>query len=70
MLMLCWNCRANLELDQMRRSHKAEIDKMRAMLRKAEVQVKSLEEAMERKLKENQELTAICDELIGKVGSE
>lgn len=53
----------------MRRSHKSEIDKLRAMLRKAEVQVTSLEEAMERKLKENQELTAICDELINKVGS-
>lgn len=62
-------CRANQELDHIRRSHQAEIAKLRAMLKKSEVRVTSLEESLEQKSKENQELTAICDELISKVGS-
>ena len=39
------------------------------MLKKAEVKTSSLEEMLEQKVKENQELASICDELINKVGS-
>ena len=39
------------------------------MIKKAEVKTSSLEEMLEQKVKENQELASICDELIGKVGS-
>lgn len=60
---------ANQELESLRRSHQAESAKLHAMLKKAEVKASSLEEMLEQKIKENQELTAICDELIGKVGS-
>lgn len=38
------------------------------MLKKAEVKTSSLEEMLEQKVKENQELASICDELISKVG--
>lgn len=61
--------RANQELDQMRRTHQAELAKMNAMLKKSEVKSTSLEESLEQKTKENQELASICDELISKVGS-
>uniref|UniRef100_A0A1B6J7W2 Transforming acidic coiled-coil-containing protein C-terminal domain-containing protein n=2 Tax=Homalodisca TaxID=139475 RepID=A0A1B6J7W2_9HEMI len=60
---------ANQELDLIRRSHQVEQAKLKAMLKKAEVRVTSLEESLEQKSKENQELAAICDELINKVGS-
>ncbi|XP_049786608.1 uncharacterized protein LOC126188930 [Schistocerca cancellata] len=60
---------ANQELESLRRSHQAESAKLHAMLKKAEIKASSLEEMLEQKIKENQELTAICDELIGKVGS-
>uniref|UniRef100_A0A1B6KP51 Transforming acidic coiled-coil-containing protein C-terminal domain-containing protein n=2 Tax=Graphocephala atropunctata TaxID=36148 RepID=A0A1B6KP51_9HEMI len=60
---------ANHELDLIRRSHQVEQAKLKAMLKKAEVRVTSLEESLEQKSKENQELAAICDELISKVGS-
>nr|CAD7439748.1 unnamed protein product [Timema bartmani] len=61
--------RANTELDAIKRSHAAEVSKFNAMLKKAEVKTSSLEESLEQKIKENQELASICDELISKVGS-
>lgn len=66
---ICYYFRANHELDSIRRSHQAEISKLKAMLKKAELRATSLEESLEQKTKENQELTAICDELINKVGN-
>ncbi|PSN44346.1 hypothetical protein C0J52_11097 [Blattella germanica] len=60
---------ANQELDSVRRSQQAEAAKLKAMLKKAEVKTSSLEEMLEQKVKENQELASICDELINKVGS-
>lgn len=42
---------------------------MKAMLKKSEIQINSLQNALERKSKENQELTAICDELIVKLST-
>ena len=42
---------------------------LQAMLRKAEMRVNNLERTVEQKSQENSELTAICDELIAKVGN-
>lgn len=39
------------------------------MLKKTEMKAASLERSVEQKAKENEELTAICDELIAKVGT-
>lgn len=52
----------------MRRCQQAETAKYKAMLKKSEVKTSSLEEMLEQKVKENQELASICDELISKVG--
>jgi len=60
---------ANKELDNISKSQDAEIAKLVARLRKAEMQTSSLERECERKSQENQELTNICDELINKVGT-
>ncbi|XP_066996608.2 uro-adherence factor A isoform X2 [Anabrus simplex] len=58
---------ANEELNMLHRNHQVELTKLRAMLKKAELKVTSLEEVVEQKTKENQELVTICDELIGNV---
>merc|ERR1712179_751163 len=60
---------ANSRIAEIQRSKSAEIAKLTALLRKAEMRVASLERSLEQKSRENQELTTICDELIGKVGS-
>jgi len=60
---------ANKEIDNISKSQEAEIAKLTAMLQKTEMKAKSLEITVEQKVKENEELTAICDELIAKVGS-
>lgn len=59
---------ANTEIEKVRRSTSAEIAKLEAALKKSDIQVQSLERTIEQKTLENQELTAICDELIAKVG--
>ena len=41
---------------------------LQAMLRKADMRVNNLERTVDQKTQENTELTAICDELIAKVG--
>lgn len=61
--------KANQELDVRTKSQEAESAKLRALLKKAELRVSSLEITLEQKTKENQELMKICDELINKVGS-
>lgn len=60
---------ANKEIDNISRAQDTEIAKLTARLRKAEMQATSLEREVDRKQKENQELTNICDELINKVGT-
>merc|ERR1719391_1629497 len=60
---------ANKEIDNISKSQEAEIAKLTATLKKTEMKAKSLEITVEQKVKENEELTAICDELIAKVGS-
>lgn len=60
---------ANKEIDNISRSQDAEVAKLTALLQKSEMKAKSLELTVDQKVKENEELTAICDELIAKVGS-
>ena len=60
--------RANQDLETMTQKHQQENAKLKAIIKKLEVKSKSLEETLEQKVKENQALTAICDELINKVG--
>ncbi|CAG5004132.1 unnamed protein product [Parnassius apollo] len=59
---------ANQELERLNRSHEAEILKLNAMIKRKELHITSLEETLAQKTKANEELTAICDELINKVG--
>lgn len=59
--------KANQELDNVKKAHQSEITKLNAMLKKSEIHATSLQESLAQKLKDNEELTAICDELINKV---
>ncbi|CAG9565687.1 unnamed protein product [Danaus chrysippus] len=59
---------ANQELEKYNRSHEAEVLKLNAMIKRKELHITSLEESLSQKTKANEELTAICDELINKVG--
>lgn len=60
--------KANTELDSVKKAHQSEMLKLNAMLKKSEVHSSSLQESLAQKIKDNEELTAICDELINKVG--
>lgn len=60
---------ANEELQKINKAHEAEVVKMNAMIKRKEVHITSLEETVSQKTKANEELTAICDELINKVSS-
>ncbi|XP_022817495.1 mucin-17-like [Spodoptera litura] len=59
---------ANQELEKMNKAHEAEVLKLNAMIKRKELHITSLEESLAQKTKANEELTAICDELINKVG--
>ncbi|KAH9642971.1 hypothetical protein HF086_013532 [Spodoptera exigua] len=59
---------ANQELEKMNRAHEAEVLKLNAMIKRKDLHITSLEESLAQKTKANEELTAICDELINKVG--
>lgn len=61
--------RANEEFEAMRKSNDQEMTKMAALLKKAEMKIMSLQDAFDRKTRENQELTQLCDDLINKVGT-
>ncbi|KAM6150933.1 transforming acidic coiled-coil-containing protein 3 [Erethizon dorsatum] len=58
---------ANEEIAQVRNKAQAEALAFQANLRKAQMQIHSLEKAIEQKSKENDELTRICDDLISKM---
>lgn len=60
---------ANEELQKINRTHEAEVLKLNAMIKRKELHITSLEETVSQKTKANEELTAICDELINKVSS-
>lgn len=59
---------ANQELEKMNKAHESEVLKLNAMIKRKELHITSLEETLIQKTKANEELTAICDELINKVG--
>ncbi|XP_076436679.1 uncharacterized protein LOC143276139 isoform X2 [Babylonia areolata] len=59
--------RASEEIEKTKKSSASEIARLEAALRKADLQVQSMESTLEQKVKENKELAAICDELIAKV---
>ncbi|XP_059159939.1 transforming acidic coiled-coil-containing protein 2-like isoform X1 [Physella acuta] len=61
--------KANEDIEKIKKSTKQDVVRLEAALKKAELRVSSLEESLQNKEKENLELTAICDELISKVGS-
>ncbi|XP_060221485.1 transforming acidic coiled-coil-containing protein 3 isoform X2 [Meriones unguiculatus] len=58
---------ANEEIAQVRSKAQAEALAFQASLRKAQMQIQSLEKTVEQKTKENDELTRICDDLISKM---
>ncbi|XP_069946749.1 transforming acidic coiled-coil-containing protein 2 isoform X9 [Cherax quadricarinatus] len=60
---------ANEEFEAMRKANDQEMTKMSALLKKAEMKIMSLQDAFDRKTRENQELTQLCDDLINKVGA-
>lgn len=60
---------ANEEFEGMRRANDQEMTKMAALLKKAEMKIMSLQDSNDRKSRENQELTQLCDDLINKVGT-
>nr|XP_045616339.1 protein P200-like isoform X2 [Procambarus clarkii] len=60
---------ANEEFEAMRKANDQEMTKMAALLKKAEMKIMSLQDSFDRKTRENQELTQLCDDLINKVGS-
>ena len=60
---------ANSKLEELKRSGELKLIKLRAMVKKEESRVKALESDVEKKMKENEELTKICDQLINQVGS-
>ena len=60
---------ANSKLEELKRSGELNFIKLRAMVKKEESRVKALESDVEKKMKENEELTKICDQLINQVGS-
>ncbi|KAI0229249.1 hypothetical protein LSAT2_020330 [Lamellibrachia satsuma] len=60
--------RVTEELEKVRRTTDGELTRLQAALRKKDLQVHSLEQTVDQKTKENEELTKICDELINKVG--
>ena len=59
---------ANDKMVEVRKSKEAEIARLTAMLRKAEMNVILLQRTADEKDRENKELTKICDDLISKVG--
>ncbi|XP_067009539.2 transforming acidic coiled-coil-containing protein 3 [Anabrus simplex] len=59
---------ANRVIEAAKREHLIERTKLEALLRKAELTSSSLEETLEQKKKEKQELVSICEDLISKVG--
>ncbi|XP_040583564.1 transforming acidic coiled-coil-containing protein 3 [Lepeophtheirus salmonis] len=59
--------KANLEIENITKAQNSEIARISALLRKTEMKTSSLEKIVDQKVKENEELANICDELISKV---
>ncbi|XP_057715382.1 transforming acidic coiled-coil-containing protein 3-like isoform X2 [Corythoichthys intestinalis] len=58
---------ANEEIAEVRTKNKAEISALQIQLRREQMKVQSLEKTLDHKVKEAEELTKLCDELIGNV---
>lgn len=52
------------ELNSAKSSHSQESARLRALLRKTELKLEAVQESLDQKIKENEQLTAICDEFI------
>ncbi|KAL6105643.1 tacc3 [Pungitius sinensis] len=58
---------ANEEIAEVRSKNKAEVSALQAQLRREQLKAQSLEKSLDQKVKEVEELTKLCDELITKV---
>ncbi|XP_071222024.1 transforming acidic coiled-coil-containing protein 3 isoform X1 [Salvelinus alpinus] len=58
---------ANGEIAEVRSKLKSEVSVHQAQLRREQLKSQSLENSLDQKVKENEELTSLCDELIAKV---
>ncbi|TNN84197.1 Transforming acidic coiled-coil-containing protein 3 [Liparis tanakae] len=58
---------ANGEIAEVRSKNKAEVSALQAQLRREQLKVQSLDKTLDQKVKEAEELTKLCDELITKV---
>lgn len=56
-------------MENMKRNLEAESSRIKAVLKKTEMRLSSVEMSLDQKTKENEELTKLCDELINKLGS-
>ena len=61
--------RAQQEMENMKRSLEGDSSKLKAVLKKTEMRLRSVETTRDQKTKENEELTKLCDELISKLGA-
>jgi hypothetical protein len=59
--------RMNQEIDKIHETYQKNVYSIQAKLNRAELQIKSLENLLEIKGKENRELMTICDNLIKKL---
>lgn len=57
-------CSANNKLNEITKAHNLEVTKLKALLKKEEISRASVNEQLNQKSKENEELVKICDELI------
>ncbi|XP_044740876.1 transforming acidic coiled-coil-containing protein 1-like [Chrysoperla carnea] len=60
--------KANAELIEMKKNYEDEIIRLEATIKKLELKNSSLQSAVDQRVKECEELSSICDELIAKVG--
>ena len=56
-------------MENVKRNLEGEGSRVKAVLKKTEMRLASVETTLEQKSKENEELTKLCDELINKLGS-
>ncbi|XP_063387088.1 transforming acidic coiled-coil-containing protein 3-like [Cydia fagiglandana] len=59
--------KANETLETVKKNHSVELTKLNATIKKHEIKISSLEESLAQKIRDNEELTRICDQLINEV---
>ncbi|XP_037603039.1 transforming acidic coiled-coil-containing protein 3 [Sebastes umbrosus] len=60
-------CQANEGIAEVRSKNKSEVSALQVQLRREQMKVQSLEKSLDQKVKEAEELTKLCDELISNV---